>query len=168
MAGFDYGNLARAGAVWCTDAQCSSGGWSDPRVPEDENCPGYGGDNTTLTYAPALVCNNVNDVVPKYSGGFGAPKGFEAKNFGTGSSATGVAIPAYARASPLLDEAIGAVSFGMNSFRVPFRIEYVEKRRREEKKTRCVYAVLCATCCVGGVVRCGVVLVGVRSCGGKL
>ena len=29
MAGFAYGDLARAGAVWCTDAQCSSGGWSD-------------------------------------------------------------------------------------------------------------------------------------------
>ena len=155
MAGFDYGNLARAGAVWCTDAQCSSGGWSDPRVPEDENCPGYGGDNTTLTYAPALVCNNVSDVVPKYSGGFGAPKGFEAKNFGAGSSATGVAIPAYARASPLLDEAIGAVKFGMNSFRVPFRIEYVEKRRGA------------APCCVGGVLRCSVGGC-VRSCGGKL
>jgi hypothetical protein len=29
MAGFDYGDLARAGAVWCTDSQCSSGGWYD-------------------------------------------------------------------------------------------------------------------------------------------
>jgi hypothetical protein len=125
MAGFDYGNLARAGAVWCTDAQCSSGGWSDPRVPEDENCPGYGGDNKTATYAPALVCNGVTDVQPKYSGGFGAPAGFEAANFGSGSSATGVAIPEYSRASPLLDEARGAAAFGINSFRVPFRIEYV-------------------------------------------
>ena len=56
---------------------------SDPRIPEDENCPGYGGDNKTKTYAPAKICNGVTDVVPIYSGGFGAPAGFEAKNFGT-------------------------------------------------------------------------------------
>ena len=42
LAGFDYGTLARAGSIWCTDADCSSGGWSDPRVPEQDNCPGYG------------------------------------------------------------------------------------------------------------------------------
>ena len=42
LAGFDYGTLARAGSIWCTDEDCSSGGWSDPRVPEQDNCPGYG------------------------------------------------------------------------------------------------------------------------------
>ena len=126
LAGFDYGNLARAGAVWCTDADCSSGGWSDPRVPEDQNCPGYGG-NKAPTYQPAKVCNGVDDTPGHYNGGFGAPKDFEGKNFGTGGSAVSVAIPEYARASPLLDEARGATDFGRNSFRVPFRIEYVRE-----------------------------------------
>ena len=125
LAGFDYGNLARAGGVWCTDDACSSGGWSDPRVPEDENCPGYGGDGSP-TYAPALVCNNIT-VPAKYNGGFGAPKDFEGINFGSGGAAAAVAIPSYARASPLLDEARGAFAFGINSFRVPFRVEMVHE-----------------------------------------
>ena len=52
------------GAVWCTDADCSSGGWSDPRTPEDGNCPGYGGDNKTATYWPAKDCSPSGSDVP--------------------------------------------------------------------------------------------------------
>ena len=46
-----------------------------------------------MTYAPAKICNGVTDVVPIYSGGFGAPAGFEAKNFGTGGGARVVSAP---------------------------------------------------------------------------
>ena len=95
MAGFDYGSLARASAVWCSDEACDSGGWSDPRTLEEQNCPGYGG-NKAKTYTPSLSCNGVPDVPAFYNGGFGAPVGFRGANFGAGG-ATSSAIPAYAR-----------------------------------------------------------------------
>lgn len=125
VAGFDYGNLARGSGVWCSDEDCDSGGWSDTRLPEDTNCPGYGG-NKQPTYAPTKVCNGDDDVPSHYNGGFGAPQDFEVKNFGAASSYhRSVAIPVYARASPVIDEARAAIEFGMNTFRLPFRAEYV-------------------------------------------
>jgi len=126
LAGFDYGNLARASGTWCTDEYCDSGGWSDPRISKDKNCPGYGG-NKQQTYTPAKICNGVVDVPNHYNGGFGTPKDFIGSNYGVGASATSVAIPVYARASPIIDEVKGMLQFGMNTFRVPFRIEYVHE-----------------------------------------
>ena len=87
------------------------------RYPEDENCPGYGGNNKTNTYKPARICGgSPSDVPSTYRGGFGAPADFKVANFGSGG-ATGAAIPAYARASPVIDEVIGAVEAGANTFR---------------------------------------------------
>ena len=87
------------------------------RYPEDENCPGYGGNNKTNTYKPARICgSSPSDVPSTYRGGFGAPADFKVANFGSGG-ATGAAIPAYARASPVIDEVIGAVEAGANTFR---------------------------------------------------
>jgi len=59
-----------------------------------------------------------------YNGGFGAPKDFEGSSFG-GKGATTSTIPSYARVAPLMDEVRGMLKFGMNTFRIPFRSEYV-------------------------------------------
>lgn len=124
IVGFDYGHLGIASGAWCSDEDCDTGGWSDSRLPEDTLCPGYGG-NKAPTYKPVKICSGYSDVPDHYNGGFGAPRDFEGVNFGTGGGATSVSIPVYARASPLMDEVRGAVEYGMNTFRLPFRMEYV-------------------------------------------
>ena len=80
------------------------------------------GGNKAPTYQPSKICNGLSDVPGHYNGGFGAPRNFRVENFGHGGSAISEAVPTYARASPLLDEVEGAQSFGMNVFRLPFRI----------------------------------------------
>ena len=87
------------------------------------------GGNKAPTYEPSKICNGLSDVPGHYNGGFGAPREFRVENFGRGGSAASEAVPTYARASPLLDEVEGAQSFGMNVFRLPFRIGWFARTR---------------------------------------
>ena len=82
------------------------------------------GGNKGQTYVPTKICNGAEGMPSDYNGGFGCPEDFEGKNFGSGN-AIECAIPIYARASPIMDEVRGALDFGMNTFRLPFRIEYI-------------------------------------------